>query len=47
MDRLNEVAKTYKMKINVKKTKTMIVSQTEGEQLIFRLKDKKWSKLKF
>ena len=29
MDRLNEVAKSYKMKINVKKTKTMIVSRTE------------------
>ena len=25
MDRLNEVAKSYDMKINVKKTKTMIV----------------------
>ena len=38
MDRLNEVAKRYKMKINVKKTKTMVVSQEQqrGENwLIF------------
>ena len=35
MDRLNEVTKSYKMKINVKKTKTMVVSRTEGRRLIF------------
>ena len=33
IDRLNEVAKSYKMKINVKKTKTMVVSQTEGKMV--------------
>ena len=30
-ERLNEVAESYKMKINVKKTKTMIVSGAEGK----------------
>jgi Reverse transcriptase (RNA-dependent DNA polymerase) len=30
MDGLNEAAKTYDMKINVKKTKTMVVSREEG-----------------
>ena len=33
MDRLNEVTKGYKMKINVKKTKTMVVSRTEGKKV--------------
>ena len=33
MDRLNDVAKSYKMKINVKKTKIMIVSRTEGKTM--------------
>ena len=31
MDRLNEVTKSYKMNINVKKTKTRIVSRSEGK----------------
>ena len=31
MDRLNEVRKSYKIKINVKKTNTMVVSRTEGK----------------
>ena len=30
MDRMNETSKRYGMKINVKKTKTMIVSKSGG-----------------
>ena len=33
MDQLNDTAKTYDMKINAKKTKTMIVSRKEGQKL--------------
>ena len=31
MNRLNETAKRYNMKINVKKTKVMVVSREEGK----------------
>ena len=41
MDRLNEVAKSYKMKINVKKTKTMIVSRTEGKTVDISIQGQK------
>ena len=30
MDRVNETSKQYSMKINVKKTKTMVVSKSGG-----------------
>ena len=33
MDRLNKTAKGYNMKINVKKTKTMVISTEEGSQV--------------
>ena len=33
MDRLNKTAKEYNMKINVKKTKTMVISTEEGSQV--------------
>ena len=46
MDRLNEVAKSYKMKINVKKTKTMIVSQTEGKTVDISIEGQKVEQVK-
>ena len=46
MDRLNEVAKSYKMKINVKKTKTMVVSRTEGKTVNILIEGQKVEQVK-
>ena len=46
MDRLNEVAKSYKMKINVKNTKTMIVSRTEGKTVDISIEGQKVKQVK-
>jgi len=37
MDSLNKTAKKYDMKINIKKTKVMVVSKKEGEVVNIRL----------
>jgi len=41
MDRLNDTAKSYDMKINVNKTKVMKVSRNSIEKKIL---DRRWSK---
>ena len=46
IDRLNEVAKSYKMKINVKKTKTMIVSRTEKKTVDISIEGQKVEQVK-
>ena len=45
MDRLNEVAKNYKMKINVKKKKTMM-SRTEGKTVDILIEGQKVKQIK-
>jgi hypothetical protein len=46
MDMLNEVAKRYDMKINVKKTKTMVVSRTEGKKVDITIEGKRVEQVK-
>jgi hypothetical protein len=45
MDGLCETASRYDMKINVKKTKTMVVSKFGGEVVNIQAMVKKWNKL--
>ena len=46
LQRLNEVAKSYDMKINVKKTKTMVVSRTEGKKVDILIEGKRVEQVK-
>ncbi len=46
MDSLNETAKKYDMKINIKKTKVMVVSKKEGEVVNIRLEGQRIEQVK-
>ena len=46
MDRLNETASRFNMKINVQKTKTMVVNRDVGEVVNITIDGQKWSRLR-
>ena len=46
MDRLNAIAKKYSMRINIKKTKTMVVSKKDGRTVSIMIDGQKVEQVK-